>query len=104
VSESNTTDDFTVALAAPIGANVVLEVTTSNPFEVAVISSTYLTFTPSNWSVPQTVSVIGIDDFFWDGDQWATITVRVLDAYSDDRYDTLFEEVLVRNVDNEILG
>lgn len=104
VSEGNTTDDFTVALAAPIGANVLLEVTTSNPFEVRVLSSMYLTFTPADWNVPQTVTVIGINDLFGDGDQWATITIRVLDIYSDDRYDGLFRTVLVRNVDDEIIG
>ncbi|MGE0158632.1 MAG: Ig-like domain-containing protein [Gemmatimonadales bacterium] len=104
VTEGNTTDAFTVALAAPIAANVVLEVTSTTPWEVGVISSMYLTFTPGGWNVPQTVTVIGIDDFFLDGDQWATIVVRVLDVYSDDRYDTLYRNVLVRNVDDEAVG
>jgi hypothetical protein len=104
VSENNATDDFTVALTSPIAANVLIEVTTSNPFEVRVLSSMYLTFTPTNWNVPQTVTVIGIDDWFWDGDQWANITIRVLDIYSDDRYDGLFRNVQVRNVDNEFIG
>ena len=50
------------------------------------------------------VTVVGINDFWFDGDQWATITVRVLDIYSDDRYDGLFRTVQVRNVDDEIIG
>jgi hypothetical protein len=104
VSEANTTDAFTVALSAPIAANVVLEVSTSLPWEVQVLSLAYLTFTPGNWNVPQTVTVIGLNDFFSDGDQWATVSVRVLDIYSDDRYDGQFRNVLVRNVDNEIGG
>jgi hypothetical protein len=104
VTEGYTTDDFTVALSAPVAANVVIEVTTSNPWEVGILSSAYLTFTPANWNVPQTVTVVGINDFWFDGDQWATITVRVLDIYSDDRYDGLFRNVQVRNVDDEIIG
>ena len=50
------------------------------------------------------VTVIGIPDFWRDGDQWATITIRVLDAYSDDRYDTLFQTVQVRNEDAGLIG
>jgi hypothetical protein len=103
-SEDNTTDDFTVTLASAIAANVVIEVTTSNPWEVGVLSSMYLTFTPANWNVPQTVTVVGIDDFWFDGNQWANITIRVLDIYSDDRYDGLLRTVQVLNVDNEIIG
>ncbi len=103
-SENNTTDDFTVALAAPITANVVVEIATSNPWEVAVQSAAYLTFTPANWNVPQAATVIGINDFFFDGDQLVTVTVRVLDIYSDTRYHGLFTNVTVRNVDNELIG
>jgi hypothetical protein len=104
VSENNTTDDFTVALAAPIATNVVLEVVTTNPFEVGVISAANLTFTPANWNVPQTVTVIGINDFFFDGDRQAPVTVRVLDLYSDPRYWGIARNVLVTNLDNELIG
>jgi hypothetical protein len=71
---------------------------------MGILSSAHLTFTPANWNVPQTVSVIGIDDFWFDGPQWTTITVRVLDLYSDDRYDMLVRYVPVQNLDNEIIG
>jgi hypothetical protein len=104
VRETNTTDDFTVALAAPIVSNVVLEITTSDLAEVGVLSSMYLTFTPGNWNVPQTVTLVGILDFWRDGDQWVTITIRVLDFYSDDRYDTLFTTLQVLNVDTGLIG
>lgn len=105
VRETGTRDDFTVALAVRITANVVLEITTSDPGEVGVVSTTRsLTFTPDDWNVPQTVTVVGIPDFWRDGDQWATITIRVLDVLSDDRYDTLFETVQVRNEDAGLIG
>jgi hypothetical protein len=104
VRETSTRDDFTVALATPIVSNVVLEITTSDPGEVGVVSTRYLTFTPVDWNVPQTVTVIGIPDFWRDGDQWATITIRVLDFYSDDRYDTLFETLQVLNEDAGLIG
>jgi len=104
VSEGYTTDDFTVALAAPIASNVVLEVTTSNGWEVAVISAPYAAFAPANWNVPQTVTVMGVNDFWFDGNQQVTVTVRVLDVYSDARYHGLFRTVTVWNLDDEITG
>jgi hypothetical protein len=104
VSERNTTDDFTVALAAPIAANVIVELTSSNPWEVGILSSMYLTFTPATWNVPQSVTVVGINDVWFDGDRQAIVTIRVLDTYSDDRYDRLVTTVQVLNVDDEVGG
>ena len=101
VSENNTTDDFTVALAAPIASNVVVEITSSNLWEVGVMSTMYLTFTPAAWNVPQAVTLVGINDFWRDGDRLVNVTIRVLDFYSDDRYDGLSKVVVVRNIDND---
>ena len=81
-----------------------IEVVTTNGFEVGVLSAAYLTFTPANWNVPQTVTVIGINDFFFDGDRQVPVIVRVLDIYSDPRYATLARSVLVTNLDNELIG
>jgi hypothetical protein len=104
VTESFTTDAFTVALAAPIASAVVIEVVSNVPWEVGVLAPTVLTFTPGNWNVPQTVTVMGINDFFFDGDQLVTVTARVIDILSDDRYDSLYRDVVVRNVDDELIG
>ena len=52
---------FTVALATQPGANVTVNVTSSNPGE-GTVSSGALTFTPTNWSIPQTITVTGVND------------------------------------------
>jgi len=71
------TDSFTVVLnARPIpGTQVVLSITPSDPSEVSATAS--LTFDSSNWDMPQTVNVAGLDDLFDDGDIDSTLTVAV---------------------------
>ena len=86
VNESGGTDDLAVSLTAPPVGDVVLDVTSADPFEVTVAPSR-LTFTPTSWNVPQTVTVTGVDDAFADGDQTTTLTISVDAAASDDGYD-----------------
>ncbi len=66
VSESGTKDTVIVQLRTPPNSTVTIPVTSSKPSEAAV-SPTSLTFTPTLWSVPQTVTVTGVDDFLVDG-------------------------------------
>ena len=61
VSESGTSDTFTVVLDAEPCSNVVLRVTSQDTGE-AVVDQASLTFTPHNWDEPQTVTVTGVDD------------------------------------------
>lgn len=66
-TEAGGTATFTVVLnTAPTG-DVVIGLTSSNPQEGSV-SSPSLTFTPANWSTPQTVTVTGVADAIDDGD------------------------------------
>jgi hypothetical protein len=104
VSESGTTDSFTVALASQPTSNVVLQILSSDTGEASV-SAASLTFTPANWNTPQTVTVTGVNDSVDDGDQTSTITVRVNDASSDNTYDPL-ADVLISAVttDNDAAG
>jgi hypothetical protein len=98
VTESGGTDTFTVVLDSQPTNPVVLTVTSSDTGE-ATVSPTTLTFTPSNWSQPQTVTVAGVNDLLPDGDQVVPVTVAVDDLLSDDAYDGLSETVQVTNVD-----
>ncbi|MDH5326541.1 MAG: hypothetical protein OEZ68_09315 [Gammaproteobacteria bacterium] len=63
-SEDGTTDTFTVALQTQPATNVVITVQSSDPTEgtVNTNNSLNLTFTPSNWSTPQTVTITGASD------------------------------------------
>lgn len=104
VSESGTTDGFSVTLGSKPTSNVVFRVTSGDAGEVAAGPST-LTFTPDNWNTPQTVTVTGVDDAVIDGDQVATVTVSVNDAASDDAFDPLPDQsVQVTNRDNDVAG
>ncbi len=104
VSESGTTDHFTVVLGARPTSNVVFRVSSGDAGEVAV-SPTAMTFTPDDWNTPQTATVTGVDDSTTDGDQVTPVTVSVNDAASDDAFDPLPDQgVQVTTTDNDAAG
>jgi hypothetical protein len=104
VAEGGTTDDFTVVLTVQPTSNVVLGVTSGDPSE-AVVSPSTLTFTPSDWDEPQTVTVTGADDEVVDGDQETTVTVAVNAGASDDAFDgAASQTVLVTTTDDDAAG
>ena len=83
VAESGTTDTFTVVLDAQPQTDVVMDIVSSDSTETLVTSS--LTFTTSNWNVPQTATVTGVDDYLIDGTVTSTITVSInVDASNED--------------------
>lgn len=103
VSETGTTDAFTVVLDAEPVSDVVLTVTSGDTGEVIVASP--ITFTPANWNSPQSVTLTGVDDAVDDGDQQTTVTVSVDDAQSDDDFDGLADQtVTVTTVDDDGVG
>ena len=91
VSESRTTDSFTVVLTAQPTSNVVLSVISVDNGE-ATVSPATLTFTTANWNVTQSVIVTGVNDDLVDGPQTSTVTVSVLDASSDNAFDPLVDQ------------
>src|SRR5262245_33320214 len=101
VSESGSTDTLLVSLTEAPTSNVVLNVASSDTGEATAAPAT-LTFTPANWNTAQTVTVTGVDDSVFDGDQPSTITISVDDALSDDAYDALPDQtVAVTTTDND---
>ncbi|WP_448572538.1 choice-of-anchor L domain-containing protein [Trichothermofontia sp.] len=71
-TESGGTASFSAVLIYPPTANVQFNLSSSDPTE-GVASPTTLTFTPTNWNVPQTVTVTGVPDGIPDGDVFYTI-------------------------------
>lgn len=82
VTEAGGTDAVTVVLLTQPASDVVLNVASGDPGEVAVGSAT-VTFTPSSWNVAQSVTVVGVDDTMIDGDQITAVTLTVEAALSD---------------------
>ncbi|PHS08623.1 MAG: hypothetical protein COA78_12590, partial [Blastopirellula sp.] len=93
VSESGSTDSFTVMLDKQPLTEVVFNLESSDTGEATIDKST-LTFTPANWNQAQTVTVTGIDDVIVDGDQNSTITISVNDATSDNAFDALVDQTV----------
>ncbi len=87
----NGNDSFTVVLNTQPATDVVIDVSSSDVSRATVVPST-LTFTPSNWNLPQKVLVTGTGTA-GDNDT-ATITVAVNDALSDNVYDVVADKTL----------
>jgi len=104
LSESGSTDMFSVVLTGVPNSDVVLTVTSGDTSEVAVAPAT-LTFTLANWNVSQTVTITGVDDFVIDGDQTTRVTVSVDDAASANDFDPLPDQVvMVTTTDDDVAG
>jgi hypothetical protein len=102
VAESGTTDTFTVVLRDRPLTNVTLSVTSTDTGEVSVDKST-LTFTPTNWDQPQTVTVTGVDEPTVDGDQIIPVRVEVIPGSSHPLFHTLLpKDIDVTVTDDDI--
>lgn len=107
-SEAGGTATFTVVLDSQPTAEVSIEVSSSDPSEGLVSTGggtpaerLTLTFTPTNWATPQTVTVTGVDDSERDGDVAYTIITRPATS-SDSNYNGLdAADVSVTNLDDE---
>jgi hypothetical protein len=66
-SESGTTATFNIVLNSQPTASVTIPFSSSDTSEASVVDA--VTFVPSEWNLPHTVSVTGVDDELEDGDQ-----------------------------------
>jgi len=102
VSESGSTDSFIVVLDFEPLTNVVLNVASGDTGEASVDKSR-LTFTPSNWDTPQTVTVTGEDDLTVDGFQTSSVTISIDEQLTDDLYDAVGDRtVTVTTLDDDV--
>ena len=89
--EDGTTSTFNVALKSAPSSNVTVSVSSSDTGEASVSSSS-LTFTPGDWTTPQTVIVTGVDDSNMDGHQYYAISLSsTAEGYVTDITDSLSE-------------
>jgi len=79
---------------------VTLESSDSTEGVVTVPSSGYLIFTPTDWNVSQSITVVGVDDHFFDGNTNYSINLDVSTA-SDSPTGDIFLSFGMRNIDNE---
>ena len=100
-TEVGGTDTFQVALATAPSAQVTVGLTSSDTGEGTVSPQT-LTFTASDWSTAQAVTVTGVNDADADGDQGYSITFGV--TSTDSHYNGLsVAAVTVTNTNDDML-
>ena len=102
-NENGGTASFTVVLNSDPTANVTIGLSSSNPSQGS-ISTSSLTFTPANWNIPQSVTVTGVDDHIDDGDIVYTI-VAAPAVSSDPAYAGIIaHSVTVTNLNEDHAG
>jgi hypothetical protein len=90
---------FEVMLTSQPTADVTLDLVSSDIGEGS-LSVSSLVFTPENWDTPQSVTVIGVDDEYADGEQF--YTVQATATSDDDNYEGInIDSVHLTNLDNE---
>lgn len=100
-SEAGAMATFTIVLASQPTANVTFSLATSDASE-GNASPASVTFMPGNWSVPQTVTVTGIDDTMADGDVLFAVLTGV-GSSADTSYNGFDpSDVSVTNTDNDV--
>jgi hypothetical protein len=98
-SESGATATFNIVLNSKPTASVTIPFSSSDPSEASVVDA--VTFEPSEWDLPHTVTVTGVDDQLEDGDQ-AYDVVPGAAVSEDPSYDGLVPaSVHFSNLDNE---
>jgi hypothetical protein len=108
VSESGTSASFKVVLNTAPSDVVVIDAAVDDPSEgvlVAPVSGT-LTFNPSNWDIPQTVTVQGVDDQHFDGNTgfYAVLGMNTPGTL-DGSYDPINpDDVYFVNIDDDAAG
>ena len=91
---------FSVKLDTQPTADVSFSVSSSDTTE-GNVSTNSLTFTPSNWNVPQSITVAGVDDIDPDGNIAYTVVLGTASS-ADLRYNGLNPaKVVVTNIDND---
>lgn len=99
VSETGTTDTFTVVLNGEPTANVTVDFVSSDITQ-GTVSPASVTFAPIDWQVPRTVTVTGVDDACPDGDILFNIVTSI--TTTDPVYSAVNPtDVLVTNLDDE---
>ncbi len=102
-SEFGVNDGFNVVLGFAPTLNVVLNIVNGDPSE-GIVAPTTLTFTPSDWNVPQAVTVTGVDDGIADGSVSYAVDITV-DAGSDENFVCLpTQTVAVTNFGDEVFA
>jgi hypothetical protein len=97
-TEDGQTASFNIVLTSQPTANVSLELINNDPTE-GTLSTSFITFTPENWDISQTVIITGEPDVVVDGDIVYTISTAPTIS-NDPNYNGIdSEDITVTNLD-----
>ncbi len=99
LGENGGTDTATVVLDKQPTSTVVFNIVAASTDDITVSPAT-LTFTTSNWNIPQMITVTAVNDFV-SVNETATVTISVNDALSDDEFDPLADKVITITLIND---
>ena len=101
VSENVSSTSFTIALMTAVSSDTTVRIVIQDPTELFTTTS-QLTFSPTNWNVPQEITLFGVDDVILDGDVYSTILFTVDSIRCDSFYCSLPpRNIQVLNMDND---
>lgn len=101
--EDGTTATFTVVLTSEPTSDVTIALTSSNTDE-GTVSPASLVFIPSEWNIPQPVTVTGVDDLVADGNQTYSIVLDPAVSLDPNYSGKNPDDVTVINVDLDQAG
>lgn len=90
--QEGSSDTGTIVLNKRPMSNVTIMATSTNPD--IQLGQTSWTFTPSNWNIPQNVTVMGLEDVDTIDDT-GEIRFSVVDASSSNEYDSVLDQVFI---------
>jgi len=114
ITEAGQSDDFTISLNTQPEGNVVINLSSDDTTEGIITAVTEgrgtvnvddneatVTFNSTNWNVPATVTITGVDDEEQDGDETFNISTSFDDALTEDEnYKIDISDVSVTNTDD----
>ncbi|MCA9062142.1 MAG: hypothetical protein KDA96_03765, partial [Planctomycetaceae bacterium] len=101
VSENGTSRSIWVSLTSAPAANVRVNVSSTDTSEFTVNAS-ILTFTPTNWLIPQQLTITGVDDFIADGTQSENLQLIVDQATAPTGWATVNRSLAISVTDNDV--
>jgi gliding motility-associated-like protein len=102
LSETINSTKVLIRLIAQPNAEVIISFIVTDPTEVG-LDKTSLIFTPEDWDQPQTLTLVGVDDYLLDGDISTKVIINVDPSTPDQDYLTAdFITLDLINQDNEV--
>lgn len=99
-SEAGSSASFLIRLSRAPTADVSIPLQIADTSEWQ-LSTSLVTFTPSNWNLPRTVTVIGVDDTEVDGDIDGQVLVQPASSADPDYQGIDPSDVTLTNIDND---